>query len=149
MRKGPDDGGVQQAMPPCTAFFPSFRNRCMTHLTQRQREALIELLCLAVATNRRESPAQEAAMHRALQKIGWGDPVKPQAIFLATALREAREIIDDEKCVVTFLADRTAHFETKEDQEKAMNMLMMVTEIDGMEESEDTFITRVRVAFGE
>jgi hypothetical protein len=119
----------------------------MTHFTQRQREAVIELLCLAVATNHRESPAQDAAMHRALQKIGWGDPVKPQAMFLATALREAREIVDDEKCVVAFLADRTANFETKEDQERVISLLMLVTEIDGMEESEDTFIARVQVAF--
>jgi hypothetical protein len=140
---------VPQVMPPCTAFFPFFGYRRMTHLSQRQREALIELLCLAVATNHKESPAQEAAMHRALQKIGWGDPAKPQAIFLATALREAREIVDDEKCVVAFLADRTAHFETKDDQDRVISLLMLVTEIDGMEESEDTFIARVRAAFGE
>lgn len=86
-------------------------------------------------------------MHRALQKIGWGDPAKPQAIFLATALREAGEIIDDEKCIVAFIADRTAHFEAKEDQDKAIGLLMLVTEIDGMEESEDTFIARVQAAF--
>jgi len=86
-------------------------------------------------------------MHSALKKIGWGDPAKPQAMFLATALTEARQIIDDEKCVVAFLADRSAHFETPEDRERAINLLMMITEIDGMEESEDTFIARVQAAF--
>jgi hypothetical protein len=119
----------------------------MTHLSQRQREALIELLCLAVATNHHDSPAQEVAMHRALQKMGWGDAAKPQAMFLATALREAREIVDDEKCIVAFLASRCAHFEKPEDQKRALDLLMMVTEIDGQEECEDTFIARVQAAF--
>ena len=119
----------------------------MTHFSQRQREALIELLCLAIATNHRESPAQDAAMHRALQKLGWGDAAQPQVVFLAKALNEAREIIDDEKCVVTFIAGRTAHFPEPADQERALSLLMLVTEIDGMEESEDTFIARVQAAF--
>jgi hypothetical protein len=121
----------------------------MTHLSQRQREALIELLCLAVATNHRDSPAQEVAMHRALQKMGWGDATQPQAVFLAKALNEAREIIDDEKCVVTFIAGRTMHFQNPKDKELAMNLLMLVTEIDGMEECEDTFIARVKAALDE
>ena len=121
----------------------------MTHFSQRQREALIELLCLAAATNHKESPPQEVALHRALQKVGWGEATKPQAVFLATALREAGEIIDDEKCVVAFIADRTAHFETDEERRRVMDLLMLVTEIDGMEESEDTFIARVQAAFGE
>jgi len=121
----------------------------MTHLSQRQREALIELLCLAVATNHRDSPAQEVAMHRALQKLGWGDAAQPQVMFLARALNEARQIIDDEKCLVTFIAGRTAHFQEPKDKEQAMNLLMMVTEIDGMEECEDTFIARVKAALDE
>ena len=118
----------------------------MTRLNQPQREALIELLCLAIATNHRESPAQEVAMHRALQKLGWADAAKPQAMFLARALNEAREIVDDENCVVPFLASRTAHFESPKDQSAAMELLMLVMEIDGMDESEDTFLARVRAA---
>ena len=118
----------------------------MTRFSQPQREALIELLCLAIATNHRDSPAQEVAMHRALQKLGWCDATKPQAIFLAKALNEAREIIDDEKCVVTFMASRTAHFDTPQDRAAAMDLLMMVLEIDGMGEDEDTFIARVQAA---
>jgi len=119
----------------------------MTRLSQPQREALIELLCLAIATNHRDSPAQEVAMHRALQKLGWGDASKPQAIFLAKALNEAREIIGDEKCVVAFIATRAALFETAEEKETALELLMMVLEIDGMDEEEDTFIARVQAAF--
>src|SRR5688572_22872949 len=119
----------------------------MTRLSQPQREALIELLCLAIATNHRDSPAQEVAMHRALQKLGWGDASKPQAIFLAKALNEAREIIGDEKCVVAFIATRAALFEIPEEKETAMELLMMVLEIDGMDDEEDTFIARVQAAF--
>ena len=118
----------------------------MTRLTQPQREALIELLCLAIATNHRDSPAQEVAMHRALQKLGWADDSKPQAFFLAKALNEAREIIDDEKCVVPFMASRTAHFASPKDQAAALELLMMVLEIDGMGEEEDTFMARVQAA---
>lgn len=119
----------------------------MTRLSQPQREALIELLCLAIATNHRDSPAQEVAMHRALQKLGWGDASQPQAIFLAKALNEARELIDDEKCVVAFLATRAALFESPEDRKAATELLMMVLEIDGMDEEEDTFLARVQAAF--
>ena len=86
-------------------------------------------------------------MHRALQKLGWGDASKPQAIFLAKALNEAREIIGDEKCAVAFLATRAALFETPAEKETAMELLMMVLEIDGMDDEEDTFIARVQAAF--
>ena len=119
----------------------------MTRLSQPQREALIELLCLAIATNHRDSPAQEVAMHRALQKLGWGDASKPQAIFLAKALNEAREIVDDEKCAVAFIATRAALFEAPEEKKTAMELLMMVLEIDGMDDEEETFLARVQAAF--
>ena len=119
----------------------------MTHLSQPQREALIELLCLAIATNHCDSPAQEVAMHRALQKTGWGDAAKPQAFFLLKALNEAREIVDDENCAVAFIATRAAHFESAEDRRKALDLLMLVLEIDGMDEQEDTFLARIQAAF--
>ena len=119
----------------------------MTRLSQPQREALIELLCLAVATNHCDSPAQEVAMHRALQKLGWADASQPQPVFLAKALREAREIINDEKCVVAFIATRAAHFQSAEDRQTALELLMMVLEIDGMDDEEDTFLARVNAAF--
>jgi hypothetical protein len=121
----------------------------MTRLSQPQREALIELLCLAAATNHRESPAQEIALHRALKKLGWADAHQPQAFFLARALNEAREIIGDEKCTVAFLATRAAEFDTDAARKSAMDLLMMVLEIDGMEECEDTFVARVLATFNE
>jgi hypothetical protein len=122
----------------------------MTHFTTAQREALVELLCLAAATNHRESPVQEVAMHRALQKLKWGEePSMLMPVFLVRALQEARDIVDDEKCVVAFIADRTAHFTTESEQARVIDLLMLVIEIDGMEESEDVFIARVRAAFGE
>lgn len=86
-------------------------------------------------------------MHRALKKLGWGDASKPQAIFLAKALNEAREIIDDEKCSVTFMATRAALFENAAERKAALDLLMMVLEIDGMDESEDTFLARIQAAF--
>ena len=86
-------------------------------------------------------------MHRALQKLGWGNASQPQAIFLAKALNEAREIIGDENCIVAFLATRAALFESPDDRQTAMELLMMVLEIDGMDEEEDTFLARVHAAF--
>ena len=86
-------------------------------------------------------------MHRALKKLGWGDPSKPQAIFLAKALNEAREIIADEQCVVAFLATRAALFQSPGERRIALDLLMMVLEIDGMDEEEDTFLKRIHAAF--
>ena len=86
-------------------------------------------------------------MHRALKKLGWADASKPQPVFLAKALTEAREIIDDDKCAVTFMALRAAHFETEAQRKAALDLLMLVLEIDGMDESEDTFLARIQAAF--
>lgn len=119
----------------------------MTRFNQPQREALIELLCLAAATNHQDSPAQEVALHRALKKLGWGDAAQPQVMFLAKALREAREIMDDEPCTVAFIATRAALFEEEEVRKAALDLLMLVLEIDGMDESEDTFMARIQAAF--
>ena len=69
--------------------------------------------------------------------------------MLLKALQEAREIWDDEKCVVAFLASRCALFETKEDHDSALKFLMLVLEIDGMGEEKDTFLARVQAAFND
>lgn len=118
----------------------------MTRLNQPQREALIELLCLAAATNHRSSPAEEAAMHRALQKLGWEESRLPRQYFLLHALQEARDIVDDEKCVVAFIAAKTGLFATPAERKTALELIMLVLEIDGMDEQEDTFLARVTAA---
>jgi hypothetical protein len=120
----------------------------MSHFTQPQREALIELLCLAIATDGRISPAEQTAFHHALKKLGW-ESERSRELVLLNALQEAREIWDDEQCVVAFLASRCALFETKEEHDGAMKFLMLVLEIDGMGEQKDTFLARVHAAFND
>lgn len=120
----------------------------MTNLKQPQREALIELMCLAIVTDGRISPAEQTAFHHALKKLGW-ESERPRELVLLKALQEAREIWDDEKCVVAFLASRCALFETKEEHDAAMKFLMLVLEIDGMGEEKDTFLARVQAAFND
>ncbi len=115
-------------------------------LNQPQREALIELLCLAAATNHRYSSAEEAAMHSALQKLGWQESGMPRQFFLLEALKEAREVVDHEELNITFIATRTALFETDAEKDAVLKLIMLVLEIDGMEEDEDTFLARVQAA---
>lgn len=118
----------------------------MTRLTQPQREALIELLCLAVLIDGRVTPSEETAVIHALKKLGW-ESEKPRELVLLHALTEARDIVDDEKCVVAFLASRAGLFTTEEDRDTAMKFLMLVLEIDGMDETKDTFLARMQAAF--
>ncbi len=120
----------------------------MTSLNQPQREALIELLSLAILVDGRVTAAEETAMIHALKKLGW-ESDRPRELVLLKALQEARDIVDDEKCVVAFLASRAALFETKEEHEVAMKFLMMVLEIDGMDDADDTFLARIQAAFNE
>jgi hypothetical protein len=120
----------------------------MTNFTQPQREALIELMCLAVFTDGRISPAEEKAMTHALKKLGW-ESDRPREFVLLRALQEARELTGDDECVVSFLAVRAGLFETKEEHELALKFLMMVLEIDGMGEDKDTFLARVQAAFND
>ncbi|HWB07461.1 MAG TPA: hypothetical protein VG796_30840 [Verrucomicrobiales bacterium] len=120
----------------------------MTNFTQPQREALIELMCLAILTDGRVSPAEEKAMERALKKLGW-ESDRPREFVLLKALTEARDLVNDEKCLVSFLAIRAGLFETKEEHELALKFLMMVLEIDGMGEDKDTFLARVQAAFND
>ena len=120
----------------------------MTNFTQPQREALIELMCLAIFTDGRVSPAEETAMMHALKKLGWQSD-RPREFVLLKALTEARDLTGDEKCLVPFLASRAGLFETKEQHDLALKFLMMVLEIDGMGEDKDTFLARVEAAFND
>ncbi len=85
-------------------------------------------------------------MHRALQKLGWEESRLPRQYFLLHALQEARDIVDDEKCVVAFIAAKTGLFATPAERKTALELIMLVLEIDGMDEQEDTFLARVTAA---
>jgi hypothetical protein len=120
----------------------------MTNFTQPQREALIELMCLAILTDGRVTPAEEKAMELALKKLGW-ESDRPREFVLLKALVEARQLTGDEKCLVPFLASRTGLFNTQKEHDLALEFLMLVLEIDGMGEEKDTFLARVRAAFND
>jgi hypothetical protein len=119
----------------------------MKEFTQPQCEAMIDLLCLALTTDSHVSATEELAAHVSFAKIGWHS-TQPRELFIAESLARAERMTHAETRLVGYLADRTTPFTTVVEKRRVLSLLMLIMEIDGFDESEDTFLARVQVALG-
>jgi hypothetical protein len=119
----------------------------MKDLTQVQCEALVDLVCLALSTDGHITSSEELAAHVAFAKIGWHDK-QPRELYVCDSLVRAEHAMKSDAILVGYMAERAGHFRTASEKKKAMAYLMLVLEIDGVDDSEDTFITRIQAALG-
>jgi hypothetical protein len=119
----------------------------MKELTQPQCEALVDLICLALSTDGHVTSSEELAAHVAFARIGWHSKA-PREIYIADSLARAEHAMHKDAVLVGYMTDRAGHFKTASEKKRVLDYLMMVLEIDGVDESEDTFITRIHAALG-
>jgi hypothetical protein len=119
----------------------------MKQFTQPQCEAIVDLICLALCTDEHVSSSEELAAHVSFAKVGWHSD-EPRELYVAESLARAEHAMTKDAILVGYLADRAGNFHTQSEKKKVMEYLMLVTEIDGVDESEDTFIARVQAALG-
>lgn len=115
-------------------------------MTQPQREALIELLLLAIHTDSHISLTEEEALERAIAEQGW-DSEYPRNLFLEKAAAAARAASESEESIKDFVKQRAAFFTTAPAQAAAYSVVHQVLSPDGVAEEEHAFLARLNKAF--
>jgi Spy/CpxP family protein refolding chaperone len=115
-------------------------------MTQTQREALLDLLHIAMFTDSHVSLKEEAELHRAIEAIGW-DSSRPREIHLLNSMANARRAADSAETSAAYIAERAAEFGTTEEQQQALTLLQSLISSDGDGAEEIAFLAQVRSAF--
>lgn len=115
-------------------------------MTQPQREALIDLLLLAIHTDSHISLSEEAALETALAAQGWASE-RPKSLYLETAAARARAAAESAEATTAFVHSRAAVFDTAHAQTAAYNVVHQVISPDGVAPAEHTFLRLLNDAF--
>jgi len=111
-------------------------------MTQDSREALIELLFLALYLDDHLSLAEDDVVTSALDSVGW-DSDQARDIFILKAFSKAREAHSCELKTEEYLAVRGEVIKKAGAESTALTWLYKVLGADGISESEDRYLKKL------
>lgn len=112
-------------------------------MTQPQREAILDLVILALFADSHLSLKEDTALQAAFDKIGW-ESVKPRDIFFCNSMNRARKAAESEEGMSAYLKDRAGVLSTVWSKADAFSMLQSILASDGVTEDEKAFLGRVK-----
>jgi hypothetical protein len=115
-------------------------------MTTPQREAIIDLLLLAIYSDSHISLTEEQALERAITEQGW-DSDYPKDLYLAKASARARAASESDETIKAKIKECAAHFTTPPAQASAYSIVHSVLSADGMAEPEQQFLSKLNKAF--
>jgi len=107
-------------------------------MKQAHREALFDLLTLAIYADSHISLTEESLLESAFIAEGW-DSEYPKSLFIDQAFARARLAADSEEEMIAYLEDCAAKFTTKGAQTEACGVLRQILERDGLTADESEF----------
>jgi len=107
-------------------------------MTQVHREALFDILSLAIYADAHISIAEEDLLQQAFIAKGWKSEF-PKSLFVEESMARAREAADSDDAVMDYLMDRAEVFTTKAAQAEACAVVKGILEGDGMTADENEF----------
>jgi hypothetical protein len=111
-------------------------------MTQDSREALIELLFLALYLDQHLSLSEDEELTRALDAIGW-ESAAPREIHLLNAFSKAREASTCAIRTEAYLLERADVLHRAGDAAGGLTWLSKVLGADGISPSEERFLTKL------
>ena len=115
-------------------------------MTQDSRQALIEVLFLALYLDDHLSLTEDEVLSTALESLGWDSP-KPREQFILSAFSAAREASDCDLKSEEFLNGRVATIKADGQEGPALTWLHRVLGADGITPSEQYFLNRLEGRF--
>lgn len=115
-------------------------------MTQPQREALLDLLHIALLTDSHISLKEDEQLQTVIDAIGWSSP-RPREIHMLNSMAKARRASDSAETSAEFIAARATHFHTAASQEEAVTALQSLLSSDGLSTEETAFIAQLRSLF--
>jgi hypothetical protein len=107
-------------------------------MTQPQREALFDILALAIHADAHVSLAEADLAGLAFVKRGWKS-AEPKGQFIEASLERALEIADSDDAMMDYLAERADVFSSASAQKEACAVLKSILEADGMPVEDNEF----------
>jgi hypothetical protein len=111
-------------------------------MTQNSRQAIIELLFLALYLDNHLSLAEDDVLTTALDSLGWESP-HPRETFIFQAFAKAREASADEAQIDGFLNERASVIKRDGSSASGITWLYKILGSDGISPSEERFLNRL------
>ncbi|MCW1923364.1 hypothetical protein OKA05_12435 [Luteolibacter arcticus] len=111
-------------------------------MTQDSREALIEVLFLALYLDDHLSLAEDGVLTNALDSIGWESP-HPREICILNAFSRAREAHSCELKTEEFLSARAEVIKKAGEEATALTWLYKVLGADGISVTEERYLKKL------
>lgn len=115
-------------------------------MTQKQREALFDLITLAPYSDAHISLAEERLAESAFIAEGW-ESEHPKSLFLEQSIARAREAAESDEATADYIASRAALFTDSGSQTEAFGVVKGVISRDGMNSDESAFLAKLKNAF--
>ena len=115
-------------------------------MTQKQREALFDLITLAPYSDAHLSLAEEALADSAFIAEGW-ESEHPKSLFLEKSIARAREAAESAEATDEYIAHRAALFGDHGSQTEAYGVVKGVISRDGLNVEESAFLKKLKDAF--
>lgn len=107
-------------------------------MTQSQREALFDILALAIHADALVSLTEEDLVQQGFVQRGW-KPVRGRAAFIEESFERAREAADSDDGMMDYLTERAGEFAGADAQSEACAAVRAVLEADGTPGEEQEF----------
>lgn len=115
-------------------------------MTQKQREALFDLITLAPYSDSHLSLMEETLAESAFIAEGW-ESEHPKNLFLEQSLGRAREAAETDEAMAAYIAKCAATFTDHESQTEAYGVVKGVIGRDGLNDTESAFLDKLKAAF--
>lgn len=127
-------------------FFSDEGSSLHPAIEQPEREAIIDLLLLAIYVDGHLSLAESSEFDSAADSLGWDSSTGP-SIYISTATDRARNARSSEDSVSEFIAFAAQRLTSAGSKERALVLLNRLFTSDGKTETEKAFFKQVEAAF--
>lgn len=107
-------------------------------MTQKNREALFDLLSLSIYADAHISLTEERLLESAFIAEGW-DSEYPKSLFLDESLARAREAAESDDAMFDYINEKAQAFTTKASQKEVLGVVKNILKSDGETPEENEF----------
>jgi hypothetical protein len=107
-------------------------------MTQKNREALFDLLTLSIYADAHVSLTEERLVESAFIAEGW-DSEYPKSLFIEESFARAREAADSDDAMFDYINEKAQVFTTKAAQKEVLGVVKSILKSDGETPEENEF----------
>jgi hypothetical protein len=107
-------------------------------MTQKNREALFDLLTLSIYADAHVSLTEERLVESAFIAEGW-DSDYPKSLFIEESFARAREAADSDDAMFDYINEKAQVFTTKTSQKEVLGVVKNILKGDGETPEESEF----------